>query len=139
MRQPSARNCARHHSKNSHFFPGPHRYSLGLCTRATSTGCNNLHLHHEDLSTHKVVRHIIVTWSCAQLVEMAFPFSSCMMQLGLKPTDETLLCGEHLALQSAVDDFSVGCILGVGGRAELSWIVCGTLQESCTTPPEKTG
>ena len=43
------------------------------------------------------------------------------MQLGLKLTDETLLCGEHLAPQSSVDDFSVGCIQGVDGRAELSY------------------
>ena len=61
------------------------------------------------------------------------------MQLGLKLTDETLLCDEHLARQSSVDDFSVGCIQGVDGRAELSWIVCGTLQESSATSPETTG
>ena len=48
------------------------RRSLGLCTRAASTRCSNLHLHHGDLLPNKVVRHVIVTWSCAQLEQMRF-------------------------------------------------------------------
>ena len=115
-----------------------HRLSLGLCTRATSTGCASCHLHQGDLLPHNVVRHMIDARSCAQLEEMRFPCSSHLMQLGLKLTEETLLCGEYLALQSAVDDFSVGCKLGpFDGRAKLSWIVCGTLHQPSTTPPER--
>ena len=46
------------------------RSSLGLSTRATSTRCSNLQLHHGDLLPHTVVRHMIVTRSCAQLERM---------------------------------------------------------------------
>ena len=62
------------------------------------------------------------------------------MQLGLMLTDETLLFGEHLALQSAVDDcwWVANCGPAMAGQ-KLSWIVYGTLLGSSTTPPETTG
>ena len=108
------------------------RSFLRLCTRATSTRCSNLHLHHGDLLPHKVVRHMIVTRS-AQLGEMhaAWPDAD-RRDAALRRTHcSTIYCGRFLGgWQTLTVRWS--------GK-KLSWIVYGTLPGSSTTPPETTG